>query len=106
MRVFIGSSSKAVQDGDVRLVADHIQRAGLIPRLWSAPGAFVANDALWTALLSATTEVDAAAFIFREDDRFESEDGSISLVRDNVLLELGLFSGALFERTRHYLNQG
>jgi hypothetical protein len=50
--------------------------------------------------------VHAAAFVFGEDDHVQSKGDEVSFIRDNVLLELGLFSGAFFERTRRRVGTG
>lgn len=100
MRVFIGSSSLAESTGDLSLVREHIRLAGLLPEPWTEADTLEIGASLWSTLLNKTRDVDAAAFIFREDDQLQTLGVSTTTVRDNVLLEFGLFSGALFSRSR------
>jgi predicted nucleotide-binding protein len=106
VRVFVGSSSASVDSGDLNLVIQEIERAGMTPEPWIDPYTIEVGTGLWNALLDKTREVDAAAFVFGEDDQVLSNGKEVPIIRDNVLLELGLFSGALFERTRRILGVG
>lgn len=97
LNVFIGSSAKAIEEGDVEVAAALIRKAGLNPVPWNSAGAFPIGIDTWAALTEKARKGHfyAAAFIFREDDTLEDPMGKIVVTRDNVLLEYGLFSGAL-----------
>src|SRR5262245_37914391 len=100
MRIFIGSSYQSAQRGVVELVAGEIEAAGAKAVPWLDPRTVGVDAALWFALLQLSRDVDAAAFIFAEDDTFGARTGRRSFVRGNVLLEFGMFTGALCERSR------
>ena len=108
MRVFVGSSSQAKQSGDLDAVCKLLRNAGpgLELRPWADPESFFLNTSTWEFLLAELAEVDAAAFIFREDDQIRRPDGKlVGMTRDNVVLEFGLFTGALTERARTRFKQ-
>ena len=99
MRVFVGSSSKGADD--LKTVCDLLANAELVPLPWSEPGLFQLGLGTWEGLVELTRNVDAAAFIFREDDELREFDkalireGAYAVTRDNVVLECGLFTGVL-----------
>lgn len=61
--------------------------------LWS--NAFDLSSITITTLIGETKEADYAAFVFHPDDRVFIRENEHSSVRDNVVLELGMFIGAL-----------
>ena len=98
MRIFIGSSRESLEVA--RIVATHLE---LIPNsdikvlVWDtleqelfAPGEFTLES-----LEKIAHDVDAALFIFAEDDKMWWRDEEVGSVRDNVLFEYGLFAGVL-----------
>lgn len=88
--VFIASSSEA------RSVAEavHIKlEPDMRVRLWD--NAFDLSSITITALSGKTKEVDYAVFVFHPDDKTLIREKEYSSVRDNVVLELGMFIGAL-----------
>ena len=93
MRVFLGSSSQGSKDVD--LVASMIRTANLEPMKWNTPGTFFVSGGTWETLLNLTKDVEAAAFVFRPDDQTITSQHNVATTRDNVILEFGLFSGAL-----------
>lgn len=93
MRVFLGSSSQG--NDDLEAVASLITKADMKPVKWTQPGTFFVGGGTWEALITLTLQVDAAAFIFRPDDQTVRKEHTFSTTRDNVILEFGLFSGAL-----------
>jgi hypothetical protein len=48
-----------------------------------------------TSLIKRATETDFGVFVFHKDDKTTIRENTYSVVRDNVLFELGLFIGAL-----------
>jgi hypothetical protein len=95
VRVFLGSSTQAAEAGDLEFAAKLLEDADLIPKVWTHPGTFSLSAATWDSLQAILRDVDAAAFIFREDDIVISARGVAGAPRNNVLLEFGLFSGKL-----------
>ncbi|MGC1297365.1 MAG: TIR domain-containing protein [Alloacidobacterium sp.] len=91
MRVFIGSSGKGV--ADLEIVRQLIKDAGLDPFPWTDPKAFLPGVITWQRLIELTKQVDAGAFVFREDDEGFIDTMPHPVTRDNVILELGLFTG-------------
>jgi predicted nucleotide-binding protein len=96
MRVFVGSSSQGSKELAAVLLL--VEKAHMTPKPWSRPGTFFVSGGTWEALLDMTRDVDAAAFVFREDDQSNVNNQLMAVTRDNVILEFGLFSGALGAR--------
>ena len=61
---------------------------------------------IWDALIDLSKNVDAAVFIFGEDDKIWFRGEGTMTVRDNVLLEYGLFSGKLSKVNTIFLCEG
>lgn len=98
MEIFIGSSSEAAKF--MEDIAVKLESLGHKPLLWSdvGKGIFPANSNTIDALIAITERVDAAVFIFSADDKTWNDKfaiGDKKAVRDNVLLEYGLFVGSL-----------
>lgn len=93
MKIFIGSSTDALplakKLASILLNYDHT------PLLWSDGDIFVASKTTIESLEYTLNIVDAAIFVFNEDDKTWYKDNLLSVVRDNVLFEYGLFSGKL-----------
>ena len=98
MEIFLGSSSEAkdfMED-----VALKLQELGCDTLMWTdtGKGIFVPGTNTIDALIEITKRVEAAIFIFNADDKTWNKNSSLegaSTVRDNVLFEYGLFTGAL-----------
>ena len=93
IKVFVGSSSQA--DQDLVELRRLIQIVGMAPQWWKEPDTFRLGRETWSMLVQKTSEVDAALFVFREDDEVTSKGEKFWAPRDNVILEYGLFSGVL-----------
>lgn len=98
MEVFLGSSSEAKDF--MEEIALKVQELGHDTLMWTdtGKGIFVPGTNTIDALIEITKRVEAAIFIFNADDKKWNENSSLeetSTVRDNVLLEYGLFVGAL-----------
>lgn len=88
--IFIASSSEALSVAE----AVHIKLEGEFrPKLWE--NAFDLSSMTITTLISKTKEADYAIFVFHPDDKALIREKEYRAVRDNVVLELGMFIGAL-----------
>lgn len=88
--VFIASSSEAISVAE----AVHIKLEQEVRvRLWE--NAFDLSSITITTLINKTKEADYSVFVFHPDDKTLIREKEYSSVRDNVLLELGMFIGAL-----------
>lgn len=88
--LFIASSSEAISVAE----AVHIKlEQEMRVRLWE--NAFDLSSITITTLISKTKEADYAVFVFHPDDKTLIREKEYSTVRDNVVLELGMFIGAL-----------
>lgn len=94
--MFLASSNEALQD--MREVATWIEEAGLEAKPWDDPRLFMPGVNTFSRLIEISKEVDAAIFLFTEDDRVWYRTDAVSQPRDNVLIEYGLFAGALGQR--------
>lgn len=93
MHVFVGSSDP--QRPLVTRLVKALETAVRPLPWWEA---FPAGETTIGSLLSRTREVDLAVFVVTRDDlRWKAHDSTkkSSVVRDNVIFELGLFAGAL-----------
>jgi predicted nucleotide-binding protein with TIR-like domain len=95
MRVFLGSSREAVDRGTTGEIAVWIERLDHEPVPWDKPGLFLPGIYLFSRLVEISKEVDAALFLFAEDDQVWYRGDFTKQPRDNVLIEYGLFAGAL-----------
>lgn len=93
MRVFLGSSSES--SSLLLTIAGWIENAGHTPVRWSDPGVFPPGQYTFSALRQQARQMDAAIFVFAEDDRVWYRTDQVMQPRDNVLIEFGLFSAAL-----------
>lgn len=92
-RVFLGSSEEAREHVD--LIAEWLEEEGLTPVPWTEPEVFLPGSPIMKQILDqARNGVTAAAFVFAADDLLADGD---TQPRDNVILEYGLFAGALGE---------
>jgi predicted nucleotide-binding protein len=79
----------------VREVSFWLEQKGHRPLPWDDPGLFMPGDQTFLSLIKIAEQVDAALFIFGEDDQVWYRGGGASQPRDNVLVEYGLFVGKL-----------
>lgn len=88
--IFIASSSEAISVAE----AVHIKlEQEMRVKLWE--NAFDLSSITITTLINKTKEADYAVFVFHTDDKTLIREKEYSSVRDNVVLELGMFIGAL-----------
>ena len=90
-KVFIGSSveGKAVADAiDTRL------QYTAEPKVWTN-GVFNLSETSVASLMREVSESDFGIFVFTPDDATNIRGRLLTVPRDNVIYELGLFSGAL-----------
>lgn len=95
MKVFIGSSRE--QNEYALKVATWLEDIdkNITPVLWSDEDSFDLADFNWSQLIDIAHSVDAAIFIFAADDKTWFRGKKTDSVRDNVILEYGLFSGVI-----------
>lgn len=88
--VFIASSAEASQVAE----AVHIKLSSEM-RVKNWENAFDLSSVTITKLIEKTKTVDYAVFVFHTDDKIFIREKEYSSTRDNVVLELGMFIGAL-----------
>jgi Predicted nucleotide-binding protein containing TIR-like domain len=93
IKIFAGSAKEELELIHEIEVSLEQTKCEIIP--WDKLGLFPPGEFTFQTLLSIASKVDAAIFIFGEDDRVWYRSDAIPQPRDNVLLEYGLFSGAL-----------
>ena len=92
LRFFLSSSSE--QRDVAKALEANLAAEDFEPTLWTRE-AHEASQYNLEALLSETKSSDFAVFVFAPDDQATIRGAVVSVVRDNVLFELGLFIGAL-----------
>src|SRR5947209_1636391 len=90
-RMFIGSSSEGL--GLAYAVQSNLQSTSEVT-VWDQ-GAIKPSTTVLESLLDYLNDSDFALFIFNPDDVINIRGEETASVRDNVLLELGLFTGRL-----------
>ena len=90
--LFIGCSSEALPVAEA--IGAKLGGAGIAVRLWNR-GVFRASFFTLESLEEALSTADFAALVLSPDDWVTSRDETMSVPRDNVVFELGLFMGAL-----------
>lgn len=103
MEIFIGSSSEAANYMDQICLI--LEEFNVDPLPWNAVGKkiFVPSTNTIDALFEITRRVDGAIFIFNADDKSWNDKSALeecNVVRDNVLLEYGLFAGSLGDKRK------
>jgi len=96
LKVFLGSSSEAKKE--MAELAEWIEDFNHIPLTWTDPRLFPLGGTTFSSISQIAQTVDAAIFLFGEDDVTWYRGDKIKSPRDNVLLEYGLFSGSLGEQ--------
>jgi predicted nucleotide-binding protein len=102
-RVFIGSSTEGLE------LANKIQELlsnDLSVVVWNQGTVFGLGDATLEALEAAVMGYQFGIFIFTPDDELYTRGETKSVVRDNVLFELGLFIGKLGRHRAFVVNPG
>lgn len=94
----MGSSSEATEY--MEEIAAQLEDFKVKPLPWNASGKgiFIPGVNVIDSLIAIAERVDAAIFIFNEDDKVWNDKSTLestNLVRDNVLFEYGLFMGKL-----------
>lgn len=92
-KIFLGSSKEA-QESMIE-VGIIIEELGHVPITWTDPKIFIPTDFAYESLFKVLEEVDGAIFIFNKDDTVWYREKEFNKVRDNVLLEYGMFAGKL-----------
>lgn len=90
-RIFIGSSSEGRAAAET--TASALEAAGMRPLLWS--DFFKTRDLPLQELDRRMADADGAILVGSADDRLLSRGKEFDQMRDNVLLEYGLFAGHL-----------
>src|SRR5437762_2909002 len=85
LNVFIGSSRES--QAAMEEIAEWIEACGHTPRPWTDPGVFPLAGTSFASLHQVAKAVDAAIFIFGEDDKIWYRGDQTTSPRDNVLLE-------------------
>jgi hypothetical protein len=93
MKVFLASSRESI--ATMRKVALWVEKAGHTPIEWDSPEAFIAGEYTFARIIEVSRNVDAAIFVFGKDDKTWYRTSVIHQPRDNVLVEYGLFAGAI-----------
>jgi len=93
LRVFIGSSSESLEELD--LIASWIESSGHDALPWNDLNLFQPGKTVFESLSNIARDVNAAIFVFSEDDKVWYRNDTSTQPRDNVLIEYGLFLGAL-----------
>lgn len=91
-RIFVGSSKEELRIANAiqRNLVDH----GHVVKVWNQ-GIFGIGKAPLEALIAALDKFDAAVFVFAPNDLLKIRERQYQAVRDNVVFELGLFTGHL-----------
>lgn len=93
MKVFLASSRESRDD--MHKVAQILESLDHVPVPWDSPTAFLPGTYTLNGLIEISRDVDAAVFVFAEDDKIWYRTSELHQARDNVLLEYGLFAGIL-----------
>lgn len=91
MKIFIGSSTEHVRIAEE--IAVIIEKCEHEPILWT--DWFEPSDFTFSKIMDLPNVVDGGIFILAPDDKLSSEQGSIYVPRDNVLIEAGVLFGKL-----------
>jgi Predicted nucleotide-binding protein containing TIR-like domain/Domain of unknown function (DUF6430) len=91
-RIFVGSSVEQLKLA--RAVRTNLSAYGHVVTVWDQ-GIFSIGKVTLDALVSSLDRFDAAVFVFAPSDLLRIRGREFEAVRDNVLFELGLFTGRI-----------
>lgn len=91
-RAFIGSSSEGLKyvQALIESLAGDFELTS-----WNTRGAFKPSNFTLESLLALTENFDYGIFVMTADDKAKIRETRQSITRDNIILEIGLFLGAL-----------
>jgi hypothetical protein len=92
LKFFLSSSSEQLFIAEA--LEANLKQKDILSTLWSR-GAHGASEYNLESILKQAHSADFAIFIFAADDRVTIRGQAASIVRDNVLFELGIFIGSL-----------
>lgn len=90
--VFVGSSTKGLDPA--RAIQKQLTDENIRVQLWNQ-GVFRLGYGTWESLLQALSRFDFAVLVMTPDDGIVVNETAENATRDNVLIELGLFTGRL-----------
>ncbi len=93
MKVFIGGASEDCEQ--LREIESWIAEQDHNAWPWDKPGTFTIGVATFPRLIEISREVEAAVLVFSPADKVYYRGDATGQPRDNVLIEYGLFAGAL-----------
>jgi hypothetical protein len=93
MKIFLASSHESKEE--MHTIARSLEALGHDPLPWDLPGVFPPGRYTFDVLIEVSRSVDAAVFVFAEDDLGWYRGNDNRQPRDNVLIEYGLFAGTL-----------
>ena len=91
-RIFVGSSAEQLKLA--RAIRNNLSAYGHAVTVWDQ-GIFSIGKVALDALTCSLDRFDAAVFVFAPTDLLRIRGQAFEAVRDNVLFELGLFTGRL-----------
>lgn len=100
-KVFIGSSKEAIKE--MERIAIFLEEFDCEVITWNNPKTFIAGDFTLESLVDMSNRVDAAIFVFNGEDETWYRDNLVKSVRDNVLLEYGLFLGTIGRKSTIFM---
>lgn len=102
-RVFIGSSSEGLK---IARKVQELLAPDVTAVVWDQGTVFGLGAATLEALEKAVFDYDFAIFVFTPDDELHTRGVARPVARDNVVFELGLFTGKLGRMKTYVLNPG
>jgi len=92
-RIFIGSSSEQIKNAEK--IAIVLENLGHSVKPWWGSEVFPPGAYTFDSILNVARSVDAGLFLLAEDDFTKTRGEIFPATRDNVLIEAGIFFGAL-----------
>jgi hypothetical protein len=102
-RVFIGSSTEGLS---IAAKVQELLTADVATVVWNQGTVFGLGSSTLESLEKAVLDYDFAIFVFTPDDELHTRGFSKPVARDNVVFELGLFTGKLGRKRSFVLNPG
>lgn len=94
-KIFIGSSGNIESLEIANRISDILKAIGVHPTIWNQIEVFTIGDITIETILNASRDFDGGVFIFNKDDPIIINNKQMFTTRDNVILETGIFMGAL-----------
>lgn len=94
-KIFIGSAGSSSSLEIAKQMAKVLELIGASVTIWNQETVFPIGTITIENIINISKKFDGGLFIFNKDDQIKKDEDQIYIARDNVIIETGIFIGAL-----------